>query len=342
MNDYLEGTDAASYQSTLPGNVSRLLDYSGKELIFPLREKYDIADLSSAILLGPDRFIAHLFQSINYLDVHLALVSQLVGFDKSYDDIDTDSVERNIQISKWIDCSCSLPMSKLLRLNASQLIGNFSRIQNVAAGQDEQSVIFYHSSLIIQPRYQSVFHACRFQFNAVLDYLELHQSRIKEANITDPRPNGCEQEQLALTFKYVIAFCRQEPLIAWMDPGSETNNRSLRLLKLCIELEAKQEGIEMLALLGAEFDREKKDSENIPHILKIGLPDRISLGIYDTNVAEAIANFVSQFSGNYFYIFVLLPFCTDDFSIIRLGNVRTSGFENDLPSTHSGSVGVLY
>ena len=255
--------------------------------------------MSSEILLGPDRFIAHLFQSINYLDVHLALVSQVVGPDKNYDDISSDSMERNIQISKWIDSSCSLPMSKLLRLNASQLIGNFSRIQNVAAGQDEQHVIFYHSSLIIQPRHQSVFHACRYQFNAVLDYLELHQSRIKEA--TDPRPYGCEQQQLALTLKYVIAFCRQEPLIAWMDPGSsETNDRSARLLKLCVELEAKQEGIELLTLLGAKFDRDpKKDSENTSHILKSGLPVRISQGIRDKNVAEAIANFASQVSGNF-------------------------------------------
>ena len=255
--------------------------------------------MSSEILLGPDRFIAHLFQSINYLDVHLALVSQVVGPDKNYDDISSDSMERNIQISKWIDSSCSLPMPKLLRLNATQLIGNFSRIQNVAAGQDEQHVIFYHSSLIIQPRHQSVFHACRYQFNTVLDYLELHRSRIKEA--TDPRPYGCEQQQLALTLKYVIAFCRQEPLTAWMDPGSsETNDRSARLLKLCVELEAKQEGIELLTLLGAKFDRDpKKDSENTPHILKSGLPVRISQGIRDKNVAEAIANFASQVSGNF-------------------------------------------
>ena len=304
--------------------------------------------MSSEILLGPDRFIAHLFQSINYLDVHLALVSQVVGPDKNYDDISSDSMERNIQISKWIDSSCSLPMSKLLRLNASQLIGNFSRIQNVAAGQDEQSVIFYHSSLIIQPRYQSVFHACRFQFSAVLDYLELHQSRIKEANITDPRPNGCEQEQLALTFKYVIAFCRQEPLIAWMDPGSsETNDRSARLLKLCVELEAKQEGIELLALLGAEFDRDpKKDSENTPHnltYLKVdflfGFCKEFAIKMWQRPSPTLLLK--SAVISLYLYI-LLLPFCTDDFSIIRLENVLRSGFETDLTSTHFGSVGVLY
>ena len=302
--------------------------------------------MSSEILLGPDRFIAHLFQSINYLDVHLALVSQVVGPDKNYDDISSDSMERNIQISKWIDSSCSLPMPKLLRLNATQLIGNFSRIQNVAAGQDEQHVIFYHSSLIIQPRHQSVFHACRYQFNAVLDYLELHQSRIKEA--TDPRPYGCEQQQLALTLKYVIAFCRQEPLTAWMDPGSsETNDRSARLLKLCVELEAKQEGIELLALLGAEFDRDpKKDSENTPHnltYLKVdflfGFCKEFAIKMWQRPSPTLLLK--SAVISLYLYI-LLLPFCTDDFSIIRLEYVLRSGFETDLTSTHFGSVGVLY
>ncbi len=291
----LSNAPQSTHDSAVPEN-------SEKELLifFPLHEKYDIADLTSEILLGRDRLIAHLFQSVSFLDVHLALVSQLVDAEKSYE-IDSDMAERTIQISKWIDSSNSLPMTKLLLLDAqTQLVGNFSRVQDVASGPDEQKVIYYHSALVIQPRHQSVPHACRYRFNAVLDYMELIHSRIKESVTTGSRLYRNQQQQLELTLKYVIAFCRQEPVLAWMDPSSETNGRSLRIMKLCIELQAKQEGLDLLELLGIEFEHNyPKDSEDKSNDVLLA---RTSEGIRNTKMAEAIAIFVSQVNGNFILI----------------------------------------
>ena len=105
-------------------------------------------------------------------------------------------------------------MSKQILLDAkTQLLGKVNHILGVSNGPigEEDKVIFYHAALVIQPKTQSVFHACRHQLDAVLDYLEFHASEIQKIMATFC-PSACKQPLAIL--RQVISYCQTNPLLA--------------------------------------------------------------------------------------------------------------------------------
>ena len=259
-------------------------------LFLPLKEKYE--ELSFSLLTGRDRMIAQLFRSLSFLDVHLAFVTQLV--DSNMDPLadweqPCDWTKRIFKITKWFGSRNSLPLSKQIVLDAkTQLLGKVNHIQGVSNGPigEEDKVIFYHAALVIQPKTQSVFHACRHQLDAVLDYLEFHASEIQKISTTFC-PSACKQPLAIL--RLVISYCQANPLLTWKHP--ESNQRSRRLLELCLNFKAKQEGLKLLESMGNEVILNFPTPHN-------SIPNMFVEGIRDDLVAKAVANFVTQISGN--------------------------------------------
>lgn len=263
-------------------------------LIFPLAEKYGNGELSFLELRGRDLLLARLFQSISFLDVHIAVVSQLVDNNQDHF-IDwenhSDWKDRTVKIIQWIGWENSLPLSKELELDArTRLVGNISRIQSAANGPDNavNQVIYCHAVLVIQPRYQSIIHACRLQLSDVLTRMEIQLSVIKES---DHHPVA--RQQLISTLKHVISFCWDSPLLTWMDSCPATEDRSRRLLKLCVNLNAVSEGLDLLNLLGTRHALNTKKPE------ACGLPDMNIEGIRNDKVAKAVADLASEICGKF-------------------------------------------
>lgn len=270
----------------------------GKEILLfvPLEEKYGNTQLSFSKLRGRDLLVAQLFQSIHFLDVHIVVISQLVdgNLDPFVDwEKHSNWTDRTFQIARWIGSRNSLPLLKELSFDArTQLVGNISRIQNVAKGPDGalNHVLYYHAVLVIQPRFQSILNGCRHQFEDVLKHMEIQLLHIMKF---DQRPIA--QHQLLDTLRQVISFCWAEPLLTWMNPDPATNDRSRRLLKICIQLRAKKDGLDFLKLLATKFKLNRmKTSQDVS---KSALPDMFTEGIRNEKAAKAVADFVTRISG---------------------------------------------
>lgn len=265
-------------------------------LVFPLKEKYANRDLSFSLLRGRDRLVAHLFRSLDFLDVHLAIVSQMV--DANLDPLvdweqTSDWTERAFKITEWFGSSTSLPLSKQIVLDAqSQLFGNINHIHHATKGTDVEAdtVIYYHATLVIQPRTQSVLYACRDHLDAVLDMMELKASPFLKVP-TKPLPFACKP--LIFTLKQVISYCGANPLLAWKSASPETSLMSKRLLELCLALKAKEEGLALLEAMGKEVILDVPKSSS-------GIPNMFVEGIQNDLVAKTVANFVTHVSGNYY------------------------------------------
>ena len=80
----------------------------------------------------------HIFQSTSYLDVHLAVISQLTDSCLDYYvnwELTTNWTERNFRINEWIKSAESMPLFKQVELDArTQLVGNIDRITRVENG----------------------------------------------------------------------------------------------------------------------------------------------------------------------------------------------------------------
>ena len=150
-------------------------------------------------------------------------------------------------------------MSKQILLDAkTQLLGKVNHILGVSNGPigEEDKVIFYHAALVIQPKTQYFLNACRY-------HLEFLASEIKKM------PSTVYQ--------------------AWKYPES-SNQRSKRLLELCLNFKAKQEGLLLLESLGNEVILNFPAPHN-------SIPNMFGEGIRDDLVAKDVADFVTQISG---------------------------------------------
>ena len=134
-------------------------------------------------------------------------------------------------------------------------------IQDVSNGPigEEDKLLFYHAALVIQAKTQYFLNACRY-------HLEFLASEIKKM------PSTVYQ--------------------AWKYP--EINQRSQRLLELCLIFKAKQEGLKLLESMGNEMIPNSPTSQN-------NIPNMFVEGIRDDLVAKAVADFVTQISGNYLH-----------------------------------------
>jgi hypothetical protein len=95
----------------------------------------------------------------------------------------------------------------------------------------------------------------------------------------------------------VLSFCRTEPVKVWGDPTVKAGQRTYRLLRLCQFLRARDEGLEVLDLIGTDFSL---DGEKNLHSIASNSPPNFAVyeGIRSEDVAEAIAEFQCLISGN--------------------------------------------
>ena len=235
--------------------------------------KYDKKTLSLLGLKGRDAHLARLLQSCSFLDVHLAVVAHSVW--KQEGDPD-DQANQNFEITDWIDSHGNhIDLTNLKVEFKSQIIGDFSKLLNLIGAPDEEDenpdednekilIInrkYYHFLLVVWPKHQTTDIYLRYNFFAYLLQLERRVSMISGKL----QLSGFPISRLAAIedLRKILDFCANSPRHVW-NPTKESRNwnngiktvkrsrTTLRLLKLCSRLKAKNEGLAVLANLLAK------------------------------------------------------------------------------------------
>ena len=225
-----------------------LVSETSNMLFFLLENKYSIADLGFGDLTGQDQLLARLFNCSQFLDVHLAVITQQVTGVPDYCDLD-EGFSRTFKIEHWINSTNVLIKLKGIGLDyRTQLMGNIQKLRNYILPEEEEeeeeeTSLRHHPVLVIWPKPQTIRIYCQYGFNAVLD-------RMEAAVDSQISPNQELIEDLGI----VISFCRAEPLKVFRDPSTKVGQRTFRLFRLCLFLRASRQGLELLDLLAIDFN----------------------------------------------------------------------------------------
>ena len=259
-------------------NYSTVPDASRNHLlIIPLTSSYYENNFNFGSLRGTDRQMAHVLQSIEFIDLHLAVVSQTL--EESADirlkkwEVKEDSVPSNrcFKIAQWIYSSVSLPQFQPYALDLNnQLVGDMSTILK-SDGNSEQTC--RHPVIVIQHRHQSIRRCCDFQFDSILDHIE--------SRISMDSKFICRQSLDCLS--QILDFCQERPLIVWDISDVQAAERTRRLLKICQDFQAEKDGLRLIKLLGTG----EKDS-----------PTTFCEGVRNEMVAQSIVEMLFDFGGN--------------------------------------------
>ena len=268
-----------------------------KELIyFVLEHKYDKSSLSFSKLEGQDHVLAQLLQSCSFLDVHLAVIIQHVW--KQEDEKD-EYADMHFKIGDWINSqNIHIDLPNLQVNFKSQIIGDILKLTNPVGEPDvedekpdsdyERIIMvnreYHHTILVAWPKQRTSTIYLNYSFNSFLRQLE-RQVLAEQM----PFSHSVSRDNTIMDLQTILEFCLTRPLSIWLVQEKENEEPSwrrkktlvkedcvaLRLLKLCIHLRAKTEGLTLLNLL-AEGE-----------------------GIRNVAVAEAIAELECQLIGNY-------------------------------------------
>ena len=288
-------SDRLDYSPALLSSNSRYSSENSNMLFFLLEEKYSIADLGFADLIGQDQLLARIFNCSLFLDIHLAVITQHVTGVLDYCDLDEGkSLNQIFKIEHWINSTNTLIKLKGIEFDLrTQLMGNMQKIKNYIIPEKERKILHgmprsfscNHPVLVIWPKPQTIRIYCQYGFNAVLDRMEA------AVDISSNR------QELIGDLGIVLSFCRTEPLKVWGDPTVKPGQRTYRLLRLCQFLRARDEGLELLDLLGTDFSLDgEKSLDSIASHSSSNLS--VYEGIRSEDVAEAIAEFQCLISGN--------------------------------------------
>jgi hypothetical protein len=272
------------------GNTSIHLysDWTLKEkiLFFILKEKYEEKSLAFEVLRGQDRVLVEILVNCDFLEVHLAKANHIIPKVKSEDPVDVECCESenqgigeehlgSIEISTLIDfndvtrnLSFELDWDKhfvgLIQSNPEKEVYSENHKVKVELGKRN----LHHGVLVIWPKHLSVPIYCRFGLHSLLIRMGQNLSSKSE-----------ERQSVRSDLRQLVSFCRAEPQRAWTTSDLGKGELTLRLLRFCTSLQAFEEGFQLLKILGSDFD-----SENFE-------------GIQNEQVAQAIADFVSQVTG---------------------------------------------
>ena len=270
-------------------------NYSEPNLIyFVLDYNYDKKTLSFAGLKGRDSQLARLLQSCSFLDVHLAVVKHSAW--KQLDDPD-EQADHSFDIIDWIDSQENrIDLANLKVDFNSQIIGDFSKLLNPFDEPDKEDETpledcerimminrkYYQFLLVAWPKCETADIYLRYNFYAFLLLIERRVSMISgKAQFSDSRSSrsaAIEDLRKILVFYAKTSHNPAQESLKWNN--GIVSRTTLRLLKLCTRLEAKNEGLAVLNLLAKEE------------------------GISDDQVAAAIAEFQCNVAG--MIIFFLL------------------------------------
>ena len=275
-------------------------------LVVPLEETYHQTHFQFSALRDKDRQIVQIFQSIDFIDVHLATVeNSQANIRCRYCRPRKSCGGFNFEpeIAQWIYSEHSIPQFKNYHLNLKSKYGKNSRelvgddlkskliIDDTWKGRYPDTYDTYDASprypvIVIQPRHESIRRCCDFNFDVVLSYLE--SGLTSGANWETTRLHsvtclGC-----------VLQFCQQEPLKVWDVPEPKATERTLRLLNICHSLKAEEETRFLINILGQDFKKPSTDDKN-------SNPQQFCVGVCNELVARSIVDlFWNIKQGNYF------------------------------------------
>ncbi len=292
-------------------------------LFLVLQEKYEENDISFQNLRGKDRDLAQLLQSSGFLDVHLAVVTCNILRDGYYGRSNINEL-KSAEVSRWIDSNDVVRNLSLKRLHwKKQRVGsnrNFlSTFRQLRNGKNSKTrknygIVmrqhdFYHCILVIWPKHQSTQMYCRYGPNSLLDRMESSLSPLYKENA---------RQEVTRDLGKIISFCCAEPLQVWKPNSQQTERKgefTLKLLRLCTVLRAREEGLTFLKVLGTDLVTSKEQSAKETTFFE---------GIQSEEVAQAIVDFECQVTGSFkfhYFTFFLLKEKKTPNSFTRLGKL---------------------
>ena len=250
---------------------------SKTEMLFvELELNYTEGNLDFKQLGDEDQLVARLLQSQPFLDVHLAVVT-IVKSSKLNNSTEQQST-MSFEIAHLIDCNNKPLHFKGTKINYfQQMVGNPSlslKAVKVQVDGDQMKRYYNHPALVIWPKQETDAIYCKYGLLSLLQSIETKLGSSSKLSILRHVPNRVD---LIEDLRFALEYCQKQPLVTLV--GSIPNGRGksetiLRLLKLCIRLQAREEGLSLLELLSTSFH---------PQIE----------GVCDEKVAKSIANFVS-------------------------------------------------
>ncbi|EFX74642.1 hypothetical protein DAPPUDRAFT_307200 [Daphnia pulex] len=275
--------------------VKEVWTFEENVLYFVLEGKYVEDDFTFRRLQGKDRELAQLLQCCDFLDTHLALVTQTVSIsradsDDSYgcsDDSDHENRKSTTKISRWID---SKDVSKKLSMDLNwknQCVGPLRNLptsdSEITDSEDEFGGCDYWNTttteehsyyfiLVIWPKHQSVQMYCRYGLHALLENME-----VKSSSTSWLKKN---KQKATEKLRTIISFCSADPWKVWNQTRLAKGELTRRLLRLCIVLRAREEGLSLLKIIASDFPLPQERVSSMQGTFE---------GIQTEQVAKAIA-----------------------------------------------------
>lgn len=276
-------------------------------LYFVLEGKYVENDFSFRRLRGKDRELAQLLQSCGFLDTHLAVVTQTVSTSRVINDdsrrwrdtCDYEKEESSTEISRWVD---SNDVSKKLNIDLNWKNQCVGPLRNLPTSDSEATdseaecdecgechdgrdmstdeEYFHHFILVIWPKHHSFQMYCRYGLISLLDDMEVKNSSSRW--LKENRQNAAED------LRAIISFCSIDPRKMWSQEGLDEGELTLRLLRLCVDLRAREEGLSLLKIISSDFRSPEERVNNMQEIFE---------GIKTEKVAIAIAELECRVTG---------------------------------------------
>ena len=276
-------------------------------LIIPLQNVYPtLNQLSFTTLSRQDLFVSELFRSINFLDVHLAIIARY-----AYSEEENLENEHLFWIDEWINSDNSIPLTTPFQIDlTSQLVGEKCELFDRKFidcdrinGNEYDYPVYYYPVMIIQPRHQSIYLGCRYNFEDVLNQL---------CSLAQLTGETKDQSLVISILGQILSFCREKPFCIWNDPTVDCETRcsvrARRLMELCNKLNAKKEGLELLDILRtADLNldihnestnfRLSSSAEKKTFCCHVQLRLYCGAGVLNIEIVNAVADFVSQVGG---------------------------------------------
>ena len=146
----------------------------------------------------------------------------------------------------------------------------------------------YNFILVIWPKIQSFQMYCRYDLHSLLNSLE---KTLSSASTKESEEAERDMQIVNKDFKKIIALCCSEPEKIWgewVEKDNQKGDLTSRLLRFCIALRAREEGLAIVKVLGVDFEAESKFCKFKPFE-----------GIKSVKVAKAIAEFECQITGKF-------------------------------------------
>jgi hypothetical protein len=292
-------------------------------LFFVLEGKYCDKNLKFHHLHGNDRILADLLRCCPYIDVHLAKVTHThtkqgkLNADRSETSKIKEIQLTSTMISTWIDSDgtikdlnideldwkekCVGPIRNLLEHKGitPDVEYKFNKFISAHTSYGESGgycredrakilqKLYFHTILVMWPKHRSVEIYCRYGLGMLLNNLE---SPLTSA----PGWQASAQHQLTQDLHQAVEYCCTYPQRIWTQPAFKNGELTLRFLRLCSALRARQEGLKILKILGSEFDTEAKDSKF-----------KTFEGIQNEQVAQEVVKFVCTYNNGNLFCYLL-------------------------------------